>query len=438
MMANDDGTGFDQQLASPDATYIFSQRGNFIDINNDGNLDAFMCHDVQPNVFYINDGAGAGEFFQGGLGDYIEGGNYGSIWTDYDNDGDMDLFIAKCRGGGDPAAIDELHRNNGDGTFTNVIQEDMANHHQSWSSAWGDYDNDGDMDVMIGASSNEEGSHRLYENDGTGLFTNVTEGSGFDDEALPETIVHVTHDFDNDGDLDIFNGSGVMMLNNGDMTFTSLDVDPIEGAIGDLNNDGFLDIYTGRIGQSRIYWNNDNGNNWIKINLKGVESNRNGIGARVEAYTTVDGGTVKQIREVRSGDGFWYMNTLNTHFGFGATETIDKIVVKWPSGTVDTILNPDANAALLVVEGEHVLGNTDFNNELFSLYPNPAKEMITINGNELGQISEASIYDLSGRLVTSPEVANNVVNIQSLAKGTYVIIIKAADGKQHSAKFIKG
>ena len=108
------------------------------------------------------------------------------------------------------------------------------------------------------------------------------------------------------------------------------------------------------------------------------------------------------------------------------------------SAVIDTILNPDINSSLLVVEGENVLGNEDFANELFSLYPNPAKEMITINGSELGEISEASIYDLSGRLVASPEVADNVVNIQSLAKGTYVIIIKAADGKQHSAKFIKG
>ena len=437
MMANDDGTAFDEILNSPDGFYVFSQRSNFIDINNDGNLDAFVCHDVQPNVYYINDGEGGGEFIQGGLGVYPSGGNYGSIWIDYDNDGDMDLFIAKCRGGGDDASKDELHRNNGDGTFTNVIQADMADHHQSWSSAWGDFDNDGDMDVMVGASSDDEGSHRLYENNGTGTFTNVTEGSGLDEDGLPMNIEHTAHDFNNDGHLDLFNGGGVLLLGNGDMTFTATDVTPWGGPMGDLNNDGFIDILNSGMGGSTVYFNTDNGNNWIKINLKGIESNRNGIGARIEVHTATEG-MLTQIREIRSGDGFRYMSSLNGHFGLGETEEIEKVVVKWPSGTVDTILNPDINSSLLVVEGENVLGNEDFANELFSLYPNPAKEMITINGSELGEISEASIYDLSGRLVASPEVADNVVNIQSLAKGTYVIIIKAADGKQHSAKFIKG
>ena len=433
MMANEDGTAFDEILNSPDGFYVFSQRSNFVDINNDGNLDAFVCHDVQPNVYYINDGEASGEFIQGGIGDYPSGGNYGSIWVDYDNDGDMDLFIAKCRGGGDDASKDELHRNNGDGTFTNVIQADMADHHQSWSSAWGDFDNDGDLDVMVGASSNDEGSHRLYENNGTGTFTNVTEDSGFDDAGVPMNIEHVAHDFNNDGYIDVFNGGGVLMLNNGDMTFTMADVAPHGGPMGDLNNDGFMDVLNG----NTVYFGADNGNNWIKINLQGVTSNRNGIGARIEVYTATEG-MEKQIREVRSGDGFRYMSSLNAHFGLGTTEAIEKVVVKWPSGTVDTLLNPDINSALMVIEGENVLGNVDFNNELFSIYPNPAGDMITINGNEMGEINEAGIYDLSGRLVASPEVFDNTVQVQALAKGTYIIMIKAADGKQHSAKFIKG
>ncbi|HEY0976587.1 MAG TPA: VCBS repeat-containing protein, partial [Flavobacteriales bacterium] len=145
MLASDDGTSFGAVNFSQ---YVFSQRSNFVDINNDGNLDAFMCHDVDANVYFFNDGAGNLTFNQGMLGP--NGGNYGSIWTDYDDDGDIDMFIAKC--GSSPP--DVLMRNNGDGTFTDVAGPlGFADGHQSWSSAWGDYDNDGDLDVLVGSSS---------------------------------------------------------------------------------------------------------------------------------------------------------------------------------------------------------------------------------------------------------------------------------------------
>src|SRR5690606_35092485 len=81
--------------------YVFSQRSNFVDINNDGHLDAVVCHDVAPSVYYINNGDGTFTFHQGDIGDYATGGNYGSVWIDYDNDGDMDAFIAKCNVNGD-------------------------------------------------------------------------------------------------------------------------------------------------------------------------------------------------------------------------------------------------------------------------------------------------------------------------------------------------
>ena len=179
--------------------YVFSQRSNFIDINNDGNLDAFVCHDVAPNVYYINDGVGNLSFIQGGLGDYPSGGNYGSIWIDYDNDRDMDMFIAKC-GGEVPRRTNQMHTNNGDGTYTeNAAVLGLDDPMQTWSAAWGDFDNDGDMDVLVGASS---GSHKLMLND-NGAFTDVTSGSGV--SALVSTsIEHVTYDFDNDGNKDAF------------------------------------------------------------------------------------------------------------------------------------------------------------------------------------------------------------------------------------------
>src|SRR5690606_19655990 len=135
--------------------------------NNDGHLDAFSCHDVDANVGFINDGNGNLTFTQGGYGTTC--GNYGSIFTDYTNDGVPDLFVAKC--GCDPQ--DLMMQNNGTGAFTNVAPaQGLNDSHQSWSSAWGDFDNDGDMDVLIGASSS--GYHKLMMNDGTGNFTNAT------------------------------------------------------------------------------------------------------------------------------------------------------------------------------------------------------------------------------------------------------------------------
>src|SRR5690606_25994650 len=120
--------------------------------------------------------------------------NYGSVWIDYDNDGDQDLFIAKCRGGSSSARINELHRNNGDGTFTDVsIESNLSDPVQTWSSAWNDFDNDGDMDVVVGASSTADGSHKFMRNNGDGTFTDITAGSGWDANTHLN-IEHITFD----------------------------------------------------------------------------------------------------------------------------------------------------------------------------------------------------------------------------------------------------
>src|SRR5690606_7951230 len=112
------------------------------------------------------------------------------------------------------------------------------------SSAWADYDNDGDMDAMIGASSTTNGGHKLRRNNGDGTFTDITIGSGFD-TLTATNIEHVAHDFDNDGYVDVFGGNHILMLNNGDMTFSQSVIEPDNGPVGDLNNDGFLDIQNG-------------------------------------------------------------------------------------------------------------------------------------------------------------------------------------------------
>lgn len=426
LYANSTGTGFSEVTGSE---YVFSQRTNFVDINSDGHLDAFVCHDVDPNVYYINDGNGVLTYHQGGLGDHSEGGNYGSVWVDYDNDGDADLFIAKCRGGGSTAKFNELHRNDGNGVFTNVSTEaNMYDPVQTWSSAWNDYNNDGYMDALIGASSFTDGSHKLMRNNGDGTFTDITSGSGWDANAQ-SNIEYITFDFDNDGYADVMGGDRTISFNNGDLTFTGMQYDFYVGSVGDLNNDGFLDVQN----DNQIYMNDGNDNNWLKIHLKGIASNINGIGARVELYS----GGMKQIRDVRSGEGFRHMHSLNVHFGIGAATTIDSVIVRWPSGTIDNILTPSVNQSVLVIEGTHPLGLLVIEGKKVELYPNPASEQLSIKNLEVEQIASMRIVDAQGKEVMILDKPKATVNISSIQNGMYMLQIELKNGKRYSDSFIK-
>lgn len=425
-------SGFEQVSFDP---YVFCQRTNFIDLNNDGHLDAFSCHDVQPNVYFLNDGTGEFDFYQSNvtpgaisLGIFPSGGNYGSIWIDYDNDGDQDLFIAKCRGGNSGAKFNELHRNNGDGTFTDVsVESNLRDPLQTWSAAWADFDNDGDMDVIVGASSFTDGGHKYMRNNGDGTFTDITEGTGWDTNTST-SIEHIAHDFNNDGFVDVMGGGSKIMYNLGDGTFAAAATGFGIAAVGDLNNDGFLDFQTG----NTLRLNNGNDNNWIKFNLQGVESNRNGIGARVEIY----GAWGKQIRDARSGEGFEYMSSLIIHFGIGQASTIDQVIVRWPSGIVDTINNPDPNQTLSVVEGSTLsVGDNSFTS--FSVYPNPATDLVTIKSSTLAQVVSAELYDMNGKRVFESAIVNDIISIQSLATGTYILLAKDNQGTLSTHKLIK-
>ena len=425
LKANANGTAF---TATSGSQYVFSQRSNFVDINNDGKLDVFVCHDVAPNVYYMNDGLGNLTYNQGGLGDHPNGGNYGSVWVDYDNDGDQDLFIAKCRGGSTTANINELHRNNGSGVFTNVsVASNMADPIQTWSSAWADFDNDGDMDAVVGASSTANGTHKYMKNNGNGTFTDATAGSGWDTNTAVN-IEHIAYDFDNNGFVDVMGGGNKIMYNNGNGTFSSIATLCTVGGVGDFNEDGFLDIQNG----TNLYMSSGNANKWIKVRLQGLQSNRNGIGARIEIYGTWG----KQIRDVRSGEGFKFMSTLNTFFGLGTATAITQMIIRWPSGAVDTILNPTVNQALTVVEGS-TLANQQFALNQFVLYPNPTNSFLHLTGNDLNDIKNIRIVDLLGKTISTPIIENEAISVQNIEKGTYFLIFENKDGKDVSRKFVK-
>lgn len=427
MRANNNGTGF-TEVNYPQ--FVFSQRSNFIDINNDGHLDAFVCHDVAPNVYYINDGAGNLTFFQGGIGDIIDGGNYGSVWIDYDNDGDMDMFTAKCNVSGvlNERSENELHENDGSGNFTEVgAAAGLEDNMQTWSAAWADFDNDGDMDVFVGSSSNGA-PHKLNINNGDGTFTDISASTGIN--VLTATgIENCTYDFNNDGFADILS-NGNLLINNGDLTFTiQTNVLPSNnGSIADLNNDGFLDSFAG----DNYYLNQGNSNHWLTLNTTGVQSNINGIGARVQITSAL--GT--QIREVRSGEGFRYMSTLNTHFGLGADTVIDNITITWPSGIVDTYTDVAVDQVISVVEGETILSTNDNLSNTLRIFPNPASKTLNISSTSSLDNAKYTIVGITGKTIIANPLLKNTIDVSNLSAGVYFLNIITSEGTK-TQKFVK-
>ena len=234
---------------------IFLQGLNFADINNDGFLDAFGCHDDAESHIWQNDGMGnllsANHLIDMATKPISDNsGNYGSVWTDFDNDRDLDLYIAKCRFGisdpTDPRRINALFENDGNNNYyDNSKARNLKIGHQSWTAEFQDIDNDGDLDCFI---TNHDYPCQLLENDGRGNFTDITSQANLNIEGL--ILQGIMRDIDNDGFMDIITTMpGGFYRNNGDKTFSKINnqvsmSNPNSISCGDLNHDGFLDFYT--------------------------------------------------------------------------------------------------------------------------------------------------------------------------------------------------
>ena len=344
------------------------------DYNNDGYLDAFVTNnahvmicDGQPNKLFRNKADGTFEDVTdtAGVGDL--GNGMGAAWGDYDNDGYQDIYVLNFDNYDfDPPENTPsiLYKNNGDESFTRVTDSaGVTNAMGGFGVAWGDYNNDGFMDIFIANLKDIYPSAKnvLFMNKGDGTFTDVTDsaGVGDDDESTEVTWV----DYDNDGDLDMHVVNGgigasqacVLYRNNGNDTFTDIAEEAgirytghAEGASwGDYDNDGDMDLYLVNYGEPNVlYRNNGNSNHWIIIKTVGTTSNRAGIGARVKVTT----GTSSQIREVDGGSGFCSQDSLWVHFGLNSHETIDTLEIRWPGGKVQTFLNITADQILTVTE----------------------------------------------------------------------------------------
>ena len=428
---------------------LFLQGVNFADIDNDGNLDIFACHDDGPSLILIGDGNGnftesSAEIDTDLPNGSDNSGNYGSCFVDIDNDGDIDLYVAKCRQGvTDPAdyrRINILFENNGNGTYTeNAAAWGINSGEQSWSADFGDIDNDGDMDLLMGQHTGEY--LELYINNGNGTFSDITNSAGLTGVFPFHVIQTKMEDFDNDGFIDILvSGSSAydIGMNNGDGTFdfsgtTNIGCPMNSFSIGDLNTDGFIDIYAipggygswNSSGRDSLYINDGNSNNYLSINLEGVQSNMSAVGTRVEAY----GPWGVQIRDVRSGESYGIHNSLNVHFGIGSETQVDSLVLKWPSGIIDIYNDIQGGQLAYYVEGQGGSASIwEEDKNIIEVYPNLIEKSSIINvEGDLPNNTYVRLTDMSGKLVSHQEIKANSFNFntESLSKGVYLYSIRS-------------
>ena len=405
---NSDGTFTDVTTHAKVGNPNWGTSCAFADVDNDGHLDLYVanyaaytpendrrCEERGVHVycgphaypavhdtFYKNNGDGtftdvstlyrpSGLTPQHGLG---------VTFGDYDADGNIDLYVANDQ---DP---NFLFQNSEDGHFlevaliSGVCYNDMGKEEAGMGTDFGDYDNDGKLDLTV--SNYQTETNTVYHNHDSSFFT---------DNTITAGIAEVTHgylgwgikffDYDNDGHQDIFVANGHLMdninvlekhvtypqknllfRNLGDGTFANV-TSETDGlalkkvsrgtAIGDYDNDGDLDILVTNCNQRPDLLQNavGNQNNWIQVQVVGQKSNRSGIGARIKVVT----GTHVQYREVQSGGSYLSFHDLRAHFGVGKAEQIESLEIRWTSGHIDRWTHLSANQRFMAVEGGKIV-----------------------------------------------------------------------------------
>jgi len=392
---------------------LWSASCAFGDIDNDGNVDLYVtryvnfapdnikvcmlfkdvrsyCHpnvySSVPDILFRNKGDGTFTDVTKEAGVYKAGNGLGVVFGDYDDDGWIDIYVAN------DATPNFLFHNKGKGVF-----EDVG----LWSGTavgvdgkplagmgtdMGDVNGDGLLDIFV---TNLDGqTHSLYKNLGKGLFTNVTFSSGIGEATLPYAGWGAAFfDYDNDGDLDLAVADGdvldnaklirdnssyeqlnLLFRNDGSGKLAS--VGPLSGsgfalkkasralAVGDLDNDGDLDVVVSNIGATVDVLQNEGGNrsNCILLRTFGSSSNHDGIGARLKLSV----GGKSFVREVKAGSSYLAQNDLRVHFGLGNAQKADRLEIRWPGGATEVIENIEANRFVTVRQGDGVIRSVPF------------------------------------------------------------------------------
>jgi hypothetical protein len=310
----------------------------------------------------------------------------GVVMADYDRDGRLDIYVAN------DSTPSSLYHNNGDGTFTDVgVPAGVAYSGEGQEQAgmgtdFGDYDNDGWLDLVKGNFSDD--TNNLYHNNRDGTFTDVTYPAGIGDVTWPFTTFGAKFlDYDNDGWKDIFFANGqtfpqmdryptgityaernLLFHNRHDGKFDEVGLRAGPGlalkkvsrglATADYDNDGDLEIMVSNMNDSPELLRHARKNPCHSVVVKtlGTRSNRDGIGTKV---TLVAGG-LTQYDEVRSGGSYLSSSDLRVHFGLGAATKIDRLELRWPSGQMDIVPSPPIDHLLVVKEGQGLVESKPF------------------------------------------------------------------------------
>ncbi len=373
LFRNDGSQGFvdvtDQAgLADPGK----GQSASFADYDNDGDLDLYVtnwwCVECDTDLWhqttdrlYENLGDGSFEDVTHYLGFENTGGaGYNAVWLDYDNDGDLDIYVANDKGFEGPRHPDlplnrnVIYRNDGPGCegwcFVEIGMIANADlRMEGMGIAVADFDQDLDLDIFI----TNTGQPKLLVNQGNHQFKEVAVDLGIVDDATTWGAAFL--DYDNDGDLDLYASVGAsfgigspnrLFENLGDGTFRSADADSgaaysrhsVGLAVADFNNDGGLDLVVGGLVHGyRVFGNLAglrSGNNWTRVRLVGGGPvNLDAVGARV--YLKQSNGQI-QMAEVKCGASHGAGHDLALHFGLGEHE-VQEIEIRWPDGTVEIL-----------------------------------------------------------------------------------------------------
>jgi hypothetical protein len=336
-----------------------------------------------PDVLYHNnrDGTFTEVSKQAGLDTSQKYLGLTAVWSDFNGDGLLDLFIAN------DGQANFLYRNDGNGHFTDIayaagvaVSQD-GNEQANMGIALGDYRHDGRFSIAVTHFSDEYTA--LFRNEGGMNFTDVSYVSSM----AQSTVKYVGwgdafFDFDNDGWLDFMQVNGhvypqvdsisggaryhepkMLYLNQRNGTFK--DISNLAGpavqipqvsrglAIGDLFNDGKLEAVIENLKGEPMILRPEGGpaNHWISLELEGTQSNRLALNARVKATT----GNVVQESEVLSGGSYLSQNDLRIHFGLGSHDHVDRVEILWPTGKKETIPNLAADRFYKVKEGKGIV-----------------------------------------------------------------------------------